>query len=172
MTAVAGLRLLARPWFLRRHRGKTESNFPRGLTILKQTGRYITQNITDAFDHKLCPPLVQVIESFCILLMHMILFARYVATPRRSVFSMRSDNSQSYAHQISRSLDHHNARAQDGPERRRQLPRAPGRQGREQGGRFGLGRLGRRSRPEGARRGGDGRPRGPRVLDATRPHAL
>ena len=50
--------------------------------------------------------------------MHMILFARYVATPRRSVFSMRSDNSQSYAHQISRSLDHHNARAQDAPERR------------------------------------------------------
>ena len=40
------------------------------------------------------------------------------------------------------------------------------------GGRLGLGRLGRRSRPEGARRGGDGRPRGPRVLDATRPHAL
>ena len=62
--------------------------------------------------------MVQVIEIFCILLMHMILFARYVATPRRSVFSMRSDNSQSYAHQISRSLDHHNARAQDAPERR------------------------------------------------------
>ena len=294
----------------------------------------------------------------------MILFARYVATPRRSVFSVRSDNSQSYPHQISRSLDHHNARAQDAPERRavrakvscsqaktmafpklalllalavgaraadddqvvvgqtfmagaidptsgstgwaltshgiseklftvdkdgnivgqvadsvervsdnvwevtlkdginptsrrlaasafrppptricprrrsatitstclcgnqpvrrvrsrcrvdgveddpaiqhermerktlistqvrvqvqssrrallrvqvrglaRQLPRAPGRQGREQGGRLGLGRLGRRSRPKGARRGGDGRPRGPRVLDAstTRP---
>ena len=31
---------------------------------------------------------------------------------------MRSDNSQSYPHQISRSLDHHNARAQDAPERR------------------------------------------------------
>ena len=62
--------------------------------------------------------MVQVIEIFCILLMHMILFARLVATPRRSVFSLRSDNSQSYAHQISRSLDHHNARAQDAPERR------------------------------------------------------
>ena len=50
-----------------------------------------------------------------------------------------------------------------------QLQSAPGRQGRERPGRLGLGRLGRRSRPEGARRGGDGRPRGPRVLDATRP---
>ena len=51
MTAVAGLRLLA-ACFLRGTEANTESNFPRGLTILKQTGRYITQNITDAFDHK------------------------------------------------------------------------------------------------------------------------
>ena len=49
----------------------------------------------------------------------------------------------------------------------RQLPRAPGRQGREQRRRPRLRRFGRRSRPEGARLGG-GRPRGSRVLDATR----
>ena len=49
-----------------------------------------------------------------------------------------------------------------------QLPRAPGRQGREQRRRPRLRRHGRRSRPEGARRGGGGGPRGRRVLDATR----
>ena len=49
-----------------------------------------------------------------------------------------------------------------------QLQSAPGRQSRKQRGRPRLRRLGRRSRPEGARRDGDGRPRGPRVLDATR----
>ena len=55
MAVVAGIRILARPSVFAeapRQKGKTESNFPRGLTILKQTGRYITQNITDAFDHK------------------------------------------------------------------------------------------------------------------------
>ena len=53
MAVVAGTRILARPSVFAEHRGKTESNIPRGLTILKQTGRFITRNITDASDHKL-----------------------------------------------------------------------------------------------------------------------
>ena len=77
MTAVAGLRLLARPLvFAQAPRAKLESNFPTRIAACEQKGRYITKTLLTPSKQNLRIIGASYREFLHSILMHMILFAR------------------------------------------------------------------------------------------------